>query len=211
MTAPPTHCPTCGMKIARRELSICSYCSAPIGVAGAGAAADSATLQRLGKMKEHKDYAAAMAWQPPEEIEVAMAVRQRQRAIWLGILAVGCMAWGLAGGAERVLLARPPIWCAALLGGIAVLLAVRSVRTTSRTRSMPLLRRPALVKNRRSETSPKSGRSSTVYFFELEFEDGGAEFRFPGRGAHYDPLVPGNTGIAYTRRDVLLEFKSIRV
>jgi hypothetical protein len=199
------------MKIARRELSICSYCSAPIGVGGAGASADSAVAQRLGKMKEHKDYAAAMAWHPPEEVEVEQARRRARRALWLGALAAGLLAWGLS-SARGAPLARPPIWAAAAVGGLAALLAARCARTTWRARSMPLLRRAALVKNRRSETSPSGGRFSTVYFFDLEFEDGGGgEFRFPGRGAHYDPLVPGNTGIAYTRRDVLLEFKSIRV
>ena len=211
----PAHCPTCGMKIARRELSICAYCSAPIGVSGSGqgtvVATDSATAQRLGKMKEHKDYAAAMAWQPPEENEVQAALRQRRRALWLACPAAILLAWGLLLGNERALPMRPALWSAAAVGGTALLLAVRSARTTARARSMPLLRRSALVKSRRSETSPWGGRSSTVYFFELEFEDGAGEFRFPGRGAHFDPLVPGNTGLAYTRRDVLLEFKPIRV
>ena len=58
---------------------------------------------------------------------------------------------------------------------------------------------------------PPGGRYSTVYFFELQFGEGGGEFQFPGRGAHYEPLVPGNTGLAYTRRDVLLDFKILRV
>ena len=207
-TAPQTHCPTCGMKIARQGLSICSYCSSPLGLGG-GVTADSATAQRFSRMAEHKDYAAAMAWTPPEEIGVRRALRNNRRALFLAIVAVGLIAFGILGSAAP--LGGPLTWVGAALATTALVLWLRSARTVREARSMPLLRRPALVKNRRSETSPRGGRYSTVYFFDLEFEEGTGEFRFPGRGAHYDPWVPGNTGIAYTRRDVLLEFKLIRV
>jgi hypothetical protein len=51
-----------------------------------------------------------------------------------------------------------------------------------------------------------------VYFFQLEFADGGSgEFRYPGRGVNHDLLVSGNTGVAFTRGELLVDFLPIRV
>ena len=96
-----------------------------------------------------------------------------------------------------------------------------SVRSFSSSRSAaarrsivarPLLKRPARVADRRSETTIRGSRGDTTYFFDLEFEDGSrAEFRFPGRGAADNPLTNGVTGIAYTRGVELVAFKRIRV
>ena len=78
--------------------------------------------------------------------------------------------------------------------------------------AVPLLKRPALVTSRRSETSPSGAGYRTVYFFQLEFADGcSGEFRYPGRGVNHDLLVSGNTGVAFTRGDLLVDFLPIRV
>jgi hypothetical protein len=46
----------------------------------------------------------------------------------------------------------------------------------------------------------------------MEFADGArGEFRFPGRGATFDLMVNGATGVAYSRGADLLAFKKIRV
>jgi hypothetical protein len=74
------------------------------------------------------------------------------------------------------------------------------------------MKRPALVVSRRSETAVRARGHRTVYYFQLELGDGSAgEFAYPGRGTSDDLLVAGNTGIAYTRRQTLVAFRSIRV
>jgi hypothetical protein len=201
------------MKLARAGLSICSYCSAPLALAGpAVATQDDATRARLARMREHKDYAPAIAWVPPEEPATERAVG-RLRLGFFG-LAVGLVLVVQAAarlGLEQI--ARAPLaWLGVLLLLLGVAGVARAARRIRAARAWPILRRAALVTARRSETDPRGGPGGTVYFFVLDFEDGtGGEFRFPGRGAHYELLVPGNTGVAYTRRDELLEFKAIRV
>jgi hypothetical protein len=212
-TAATTQCPTCGMKLARAGLSICSYCSAPLGLAGpAVPTQDDATRARLARMRDHKDYAPALAWVPPEEPTTEQAVRLLR--LCLALLLVGLSL--VVQAALRLGLApawrTPTAWLGALLLVLGLAGLLRAYRRIRAARAWPILHRAAIVTARRSETAAGGGPGSTVYFFALEFEDGtGGEFRFPGRGAHYELLVPGNTGVAYTRRDELLEFKAIRV
>ena len=76
----------------------------------------------------------------------------------------------------------------------------------------PLLKRAAVVLDRRSETEMSGGEGRTTYYFVMEFADTArGEFRFPGRGATFDLMVNGATGVAYTRGADLLAFKKIRV
>ena len=96
-----THCPTCGMKITRDDLSLCSYCGSPLQL-GQEKQRLSETTKRLGKMVEHKNYEAAMAWSPPEGSEFLHGVRMRRRGKYLfglgGLLAAVTVIVAATGG-----------------------------------------------------------------------------------------------------------------
>ncbi len=205
-----THCPTCGMKISRDDLSLCSYCGAPVQL-GEQKARISALQKRLSKMPEHKNYELAMSWQPPESPEFVRGMNERSRAGWAIGGAILFAAWaGLALFQGTHWILEAVIAVALLLFGLS--LATRGKKRCVEATSMPLLRRAAIVNERRSETTFQGAKGETVYFFELEFVDGGkAEFRQPGKGAQHEPLVNGNTGVAYTRGQELLDFKVLRV
>lgn len=200
-----THCPTCGMKIARDDLSLCSYCGAPVGL-GEEKARISELQKRLGKMPDHKNYEAAMAWQPPESQAFVAGKNDQSRAKLVNGVAVVLILWG-AFAVNFFLLF---LGFAALLG--SAYLWRRGAQRCKEATTMPLLKRAAIVHERRSETAFQGATGETVYFFQIEFADGGqGEFRQPGRGAQFEPLVNGNTGIAYTRGQELLDFKVLRV
>lgn len=204
-----THCPTCGARIPRPDLSICSYCTTPLRLDAGTAPRDDATAKRLTKMRAHADFAPAVAWDPPAGLEERKAASRQ--TVGVVHFAVGVV---LASVGVALSLTSPAGLTAAFL---AVFLFVRGVmlwaggaRRRAELRSLPLLKRPALVTSRRSETVIDDGR--TIYYFTLQFEDGSeGEFRFPGLGASHDPLVAGNLGVAYTRREELLGFRLIRV
>lgn len=209
-TAPTTvrtHCPTCGAKLHRTDLSLCAYCATPLNIADAPSKVDDATLQRLKRLREHASFPAAMAFRPLDR-----EVEKRCAAI-------------LARGTVLVLAALPPgaaaIWCAthahgwialAILAGAfaAAGVALLCVPPILRKRSLaePMMRRPALVVVRRSETS--DDRASTTYYFTLRFDDGSeGEFEWPGQGTSYEPLANGYTGIAYTSGTKLVDFRRL--
>ena len=83
-TAVRTHCPTCGARLARPELSICAYCATPLGLAPA-AREPTGTMLRLGRMAQHEKYPEAMASEPAREIEDLEATALGSR----GLSAVG--------------------------------------------------------------------------------------------------------------------------
>jgi hypothetical protein len=206
-----THCPTCGAKITRPGLSICAYCTAPLGLEQPERGSTQ-TMQRLERMQEHDRFPDAMAWNPPTELEDLDATRQSARGLGLIGLSVAlfvvAVPWGLFGSWTGAW----PAWGAGLLclafGALSMLAArARIARVTAH----PLLKRPAIVTSRRSETSVGRGQR-TVYYFQLEFADGSeGEFSHPGRGTAHELLVSGNTGVAYTRRQTLVAFRQIRV
>jgi hypothetical protein len=215
-TAVRTHCPTCGARLARPELSICAYCATPLGL-GEVTREPTETMRRLGRMAQHEKYAEAMAAEPAPEIEDLAATALGSRglsAVGLGaLLLVLALPWTWLFGGELVRAWRslPAVAGTLLLaGGLSLWMLARS--RTARARSVPLLKRPALVTSRRSETSPHGAGYQTMYFFQLEFADGGSgEFRYPGRGVNHDLLVANNTGVAFTRGDLLVDFLPIRV
>jgi hypothetical protein len=214
-TAAVATCPACGAKIARPELSLCSYCATPLGLDKDAEREPTKTMQRLAHMEEHKDYALAQAWDPPEELEDPRIRPLRATASVLFLtgsllaLAAG-LRWVLPGGSDSVL--------APLLAVFAVALILLSLfrrwsaqRILSAAREFPLLKRPCLVQARGSLIGDLDP-SATTYMFDLEFGDGSqGDFGYPGRGASHDPMTKGSTGIAYTRRERLLAFKQIRV
>lgn len=205
-----THCPTCGAKIARPDLSICSYCLTPLSLGGERKPRDSATSQRLAKMRDHPEFKAAEAWDPPEGAEYRRAARNQTLGFVALVLGGASAVYAALSRAEPTLTSAPGIAAVVLvLCGLAGWIA--GARQRGRILALPLLKRPALVTCRRSETLLEGG-GRTIYTFTLEFEDGSeGEFRFHGLGASHDPLVAGNLGIAYTRRETLLAFRLIRV
>jgi hypothetical protein len=194
-------------------MSLCAYCGAPLGTAS-GSAAGAATdpnIARLAKMSEHPTFQASMAWSPPECEALQRAERTRALVPWaIGAAVLGLLAIGF--GAVASLAA----W---LLGAACLALAAFAVRAWiegGRVRrkhlALPLMKRPAIVQDRRSETALGLSSGQTVYFFQLAFADGSeGEFRFPGRGVSYEPMAVGATGLAYTRGTDLLAFKTLRV
>jgi hypothetical protein len=213
-----SQCPQCGAKVLRPELSLCAYCASPLGLAKRpDAAARSATTERLAKMRTHPDFAQVLEW-TPEDPRQARVRQLHARSAGAGVAGVALLAWAIApwlavegAGPARIL--PLPTLAGLLLAGYSTV-ALRSARKLSAT--LPhgeLLRRPALVTERRSETRASADTANcSDYFFTLEFEDGAVgEFLFPGRGTSHDLLVPGNTGLAFTRGAQLLDFIKVRV
>lgn len=203
-----THCPVCGAKKTRPDSSICAYCASPFELVGAQPAAEEEDplRARLAKMEEHAAYAEAVSWKPLEGREFRRGERAKKRGLLLVAVSLLGFGLGLATGA----------WTAYAAGGaiaaLGLALFVRGSARQSRALRLPLLKRPALVQDRRSETELGWWKGDTLYFFALDFGDGSAgEFRWRGRGVEHDPLVKGATGVAHTRGDELLGFRSIRV
>src|SRR5688572_673288 len=91
-TAKRTHCPACGAKITRAELSLCSYCGSPLGLIGEQPKAkDEATSQRLAKMRQHADFEPAMA-RAPEDRSFRVGLI---RGVVLEALGLILLAYGL--------------------------------------------------------------------------------------------------------------------
>lgn len=208
-------CPTCGAEIKRRGMSLCPYCASPLELGGATAAEDEGLRTRLGRMAENKQHAVTMAWDPPEG-EVFQAAARRERwgrallAAGAALALLGLVGRGPDGLAARFAPLPLAAGAAAAAGGFE--LARRARAQERRVLSLPLLKRPALVTDRRSETALETATGRTTYYFTLKFEDGSeAEFRFPGRGTSYEPMATGATGVAFTRGVDLLAFKTIRV
>lgn len=202
-----THCPTCGAKLHRTDLSLCAYCATPLAIADAPGKIDDETILRLKRLREHAAFPTAMAFTPLDrEAEV-----QRGRLLTIGTLillvAVApalALSWTIVRGGMWI------PWAAAtvilVIVGISVLVSRASVRARAETK--PMLRRPALVVVRRSETGIED--EGTHYYFTLRFDDGSeGEFVWPGQGTAYDPLSNGYTGIAYTRGPKLVDFRRL--
>lgn len=214
-TARPTRCPSCGARITRPELSLCSYCATPLSIGGPAQAADAATLQRLARMSEHKDYAEASTWSPTEADDAPGAARGRNRGLVLVLAGIVLCAasWGTAPETW----ARDPVRLTLCIAGLAqaligALLLSRSRALLARVRTQALQKRPAIVIERRSETDAVGLGAQTVYYFELQFADGSAgEYSFLGRGGNYEVPASGATGLACTRGARLLEFLRLRV
>lgn len=204
-----THCPNCGAKLHRPDLSLCAYCAMPLDIAVKPAPVDDETIRRLKQMREHAKFPDAMAFTPQSR---AVLARSSQLLTFGTALLVASVApWivsivvpNVAGG-ERMHDGLHVASIALALCGVGVLVARPWIRT--REAKNPMLRRPALVVVRRSETAQDGG---TTYFFTLRFDDGSeGEFRWPGQGTVYEPLSNGYTGVAYTRGAELVDFRRL--
>jgi hypothetical protein len=207
-------CPNCGAKLKRADLSLCAYCAMPLAMGGRHSVADDETTQRLKRMREHANFPAAQAFVPPDpEVERAVAARRNRGLVGLiaGVLwiAVVLLVQSLNSGVDL-----RSVW---MLGG-AILIALGLARIASAGSARrasgsqkPLLVRPAIVAERRSETDAE-GRwgARTTYYFTLRFDDGSeGEFRWPGQGLSTEPMANGQTGIAYSRGEDLIAFRKL--
>ena len=210
-----THCPNCGAKLKRPDLSLCAYCAMPLAMGGRAAVADDETTQRLKRMREHPNFQAALALVPPDpEVERAVAAR-RNRGLALVLIGIAWFAGVVLVQTLRsapIDLANPWLWAthSLLLIGLARIASAGFARRGSKAGS-PLLVRPAIVAERRSETDAE-GRwgARTMYFFTLRFDDGSeGEFQWPGQGLSNEPLTNGQTGVAYSRGEKLIAFRKL--
>jgi hypothetical protein len=204
-----THCPNCGAKLHRTDLSLCAYCATPLSLGGAVATAGDETAQRVARLREHPAFAAAMAWTPgdPDAGRRTKGVRMLAWVMFFFAVAIFTFAVVRDGGFPRD---SSPIVFSGLAAATGVLILVLSGVVGKKSAELPLLRRPGIVIVRRSETRERGGPGSTTYFFTLHFDDGSeGEFRWPGQGTLYEPMPNGTTGIAYTRGDRLLEFRKL--
>lgn len=203
-----THCPNCGAKLKRPDLSLCAYCATPLQLGGKDLSARDETVQRLKRLREKPEYALLAAWTPVDPAVLALVRRQRTiAAVFFGVaLATGLVGWARRGaGGELAWNVATGVW---LVLAIALLARSTALRKVSAAR--PLLRRPAIVVERRSETAITKHGHPTIYFFSLRFDDGSeGEFRWPGQGTLYEPLTNGMTGVAYTRGEAMIEFKRL--
>ncbi len=206
-----THCSVCGQKVVRQDMPYCIYCGNHFALMEAPAGAkrrETKNMARLAKMPEHADFPAGMAAHPGEGGEFEGWRRRTRGGIALAVAGIALLALRFVagfGGAPFLVLGS----LAVLAGG---LIALRFLAKQRARLELPLMKRAAVVTDRRSETEMRFTAGITTYFFTFEFEDGNeAEFRSPGRGAHTEPLSKGVTGIAYTRGAELVEFLPIRV
>ena len=202
-----THCPNCGAKLHRQDLSLCAYCATPLTLGGKVETSGDETAKRLQRLRELPAFASAMTWTPRDPEAELRAERMRARAWILLVIFVAILAYAALLG---VSLLRPSVLtsaaCATLV--LSIVQFARAATASRNSLALPLLRRPALVVDRRSMTAEKGGVGSTVYFFTLHFDDASeGEFRWPGQGTMYEPMPNGTTGLAYTRGERLIEFK----
>jgi hypothetical protein len=203
-----THCPNCGAALKRPDLSLCAYCATPLQLGGKDATARDEVVQRLLRLREHAQFAELSGWSPRDLEHLARARRWRGLAALAFGIAIACggVGWARIGASGAVVwVAIAAAWAALSVFFFAAMLAEKK-----RELERPMLRRPALVVERRSETMIKRGGHATLYYFTLRFDDGSeGEFRWPGQGTLYDPLANGMTGLAFTRGEKLIEFKRL--
>jgi len=208
-TQPLTHCPTCGVKLHRTDLSLCAYCAAPLRMGAAAAPPDDETAKLLERIASHPLFAAALTWSPIDPLVERKAARLHA---W-GTFTLAALALSLLVAAaffEGPFLGRPPVLGSVVLCAIAIFLFAGAVTMRGNAKHQEMLRRPARVLDRRSRTESSEKVGATTYYFQLRFGDGSeGEFRLTGRGVMYEPPTVGASGVAYTRGDTLLEFKRL--
>lgn len=185
--------------------------AAPAAGAGTSASAtrrQTAVMRRLAKIRDHKDFPAAMEHVPPAEEKLDRAQGRIRGGAVTAVAGLVFLVLGAMGTISTAL--------GVVLGVIGLAVGghflFHGAKLKRQTLADPLVRICALVADRRSETSPTWLGGRTTYYFALQFEDGeNGEFRYPGRGTQDDLLVKGQTGVAFLRGDTLLAWKNVRV
>lgn len=204
-----THCPTCGVKLHRTDLSLCAYCAAPLRMGSSATPPDDETQRLFAKIQAHPSFAAAMTWTPIEPEVDAKAARLSFWG-WINVAIALALCVGAAFMDKGGYIGRWPVLAAVVFIAISIFLLAGGVTVRGNARTENILRRPARVLDRRSRTALSDETGATTYFFQLRFADGSeGEFRFPGRGTMYEPPTVGASGIAYTHGDRMIEFKRI--
>lgn len=209
-----TSCPQCGSKLPDIPVSLCPYCASPLETAADRKKLESVNASRIGRVREHATFADVEGATPPESQDWHRGAR---RVWWMLPLL-------LMGAAVFALLVMPPLGRGFDVGGIVLAIVAAGmagfgIYLGSSGKAMqaaaierPLLKRPGLIVDRRSETRIRGWSGDTIYYFKIEFEDGVVgEFRFPGLGAKEDPYATNLPGVAFTRGTELLHFQHVRV
>lgn len=220
-TTTRTHCPNCGAKLPDQVLSLCAYCAMPLDLAPQAEgvpAKESPNAERLRQVERSDKLAEAMAWVPPESMAYQQGWRMGQRGKTLFVVAaVLVIVSRLVGGSEETsgLLGQfslPWLALGVAVAARAFFISFKGAAMRKEATALPLLKRVAVITDRRSETVLKGLGGSTCYFFTIEFADGAvAEFAYPGHGSNEEPYVSNLTGVAYTRGQNLLAFKHVRI
>jgi hypothetical protein len=208
-TATLTHCPTCGVKLQRTDLSLCAYCASPLRMGAAAAPPDDETARLLAKLQQHPGFPAAMRWTPLEPAVDARIARWKGFGALAIVLALLAIVWS-ALRSDATLWTRTPTYVAAGFAGLGIALLLSASFVHRRALARPMLRRAARVLDRKSRTELAERVGATTYFFQLRFADGSeGEFHFIGRGTMYEPPTVGATGVAYTRGPEMIEFRRL--
>ena len=202
-----THCPTCGVKLHRTDLSLCAYCASPLKMGASATPPDDETQRLLQKIESHPNYAASLQWTPLDPAIEARSLRLGGIASTLIVLGLVVFAGGAVFDPSHVWTSVTTLISAGLVAfALGLLLAAGTMR--SHARRQPMLRRASRVLDRRSRTELSDKVGATIYYFQLRFADGSeGEFRFLGRGTLYEPPTVGASGVAYTRGADMIEFK----
>lgn len=212
----PTVCPNCGVKLPDIPISLCAYCAMPIGIEEAqDEGVESPNAGRIQRIQAHDKYAAALEFQPPEDPATLRGSQLMWRSKLLivgGVLALALGLWSYSGveGFRRFLNLWTVLGVAAI--GFGIRLGSQGAAMRSAALAAPLMKRPGIITDRRSETNIRGWYGDTTYHFTIEFEGGViGEFSYAGRGSNADPYVSNLPGVAYTRGPRLLHFMHIRV
>lgn len=203
-----TKCPNCGAKLPEQPLSLCSYCAMPLDLAEGAGKRETKHTARIQKISQHDDYAEAMELTPPESHRWQQGWRMVYRGRVLAV--VGLLALGVDRIVGSGTLAMAILAALVILAGVWQV--VRGKQLQAQETRLPVLKRPALITDRRSDTTLRGWGGETKYHFTIEFEDGGVgEFGMQGKGVNEEPYTTNLPGVAYTRGETLLHFKHIRV
>ncbi|MFT4539165.1 MAG: hypothetical protein ACI841_004006 [Planctomycetota bacterium] len=206
-----TNCPNCGAKLPEQPLSLCSYCAMPLDLADGANQKESKNTARIQKVPAGKGFEEAMEATPPESAQWMYGWRMAYQGRTLLALALPLLgaAWFWGSGSYFL---RVPTFLAYVVIAMGITKILKGGGLQSSATEAKLLKRHAMILDRRSETTLRGWGGDTRYFFELEFEDGGVgEFGMHGRGTGEEPFPSGMFGVAYTRGEELLDFKQVRV
>ena len=186
----------------------------PIGIEAASEeGVESPNAGRIQRIQEHEKYAGAMDFLPPEDpatLRGAQLIWRSRLLLVGGGIALALGLWTSGEGLGRFLNLWTVLGAAAI--GFAIRLASQGSAMRKAALAAPLMKRPGIITDRRSETHIRGWFGDTTYHFTIEFEAGVVgEFSYAGRGPNADPYVSNLPGVAYTRGPRLLHFMHIRV